>query len=579
MKPAIKKIFPRRVKETPHLWITMADGVRLAARLWLPTDAARNPVPALLEYLPYRKRDGTHERDVLNHPYLAGHGYGCLRVDIRGTGDSEGLLTDEYAEQEQNDAVEIVSWLSKQKWCTGRVGMFGLSWGGFNALQVAERQPEALKAIVTICSTDDRYEDDIHYKGGTMLSDNFGWAAAMLAYQSLPPDPETVGPTWRKRWLERLKAQPFMITEWLKHPHRDTYWKQGSVCEDFSRITAATLVVGGWHDAYVNAVPRLMRGLRCPRKAIIGPWAHHYPHLATPEPRIGFLQEMLRWWDFYLKDINTHVNDDPDYRIFIMDGYKPGQGTGTIAGRWVAENYWGFGNIETKSWPLTAAGIAAAPGEEQALTVASVQTTGAASGRYLSHGAADDMPGDQTQDDAQSLCFDSPLLTADLDVVGQASVDLEFASDQPVANVAIRLNDVWPDGSVSRITYQLQNLCLQLSRDAPDALVPGKRYRVKIKLNDSAWRISAGHRLRVAISTACFPMMWPAPEPVTLTVYTGKSMLNLPVRKPPHTGKDFVFAAVETAKPAIVDILEVGSLKSEKSVDANTGGVQSHAAR
>ena len=132
-----------------------------------PRMPRQDPVPALLEYLPYRKRDGTHVRDALTHPYFAGHGYAAIRVDMRGNGDSDGLMLDEYAKQEQDDALEVIAWLAKQTWCTGKVGMFGISWGGFNALQVAARKPPALKAIVTICSTDDRYEDDIHYKGGT----------------------------------------------------------------------------------------------------------------------------------------------------------------------------------------------------------------------------------------------------------------------------------------------------------------------------------------------------------------------------------------------------------------------------
>ena len=203
--------FPRKTKFVENFWITMADGVKLSASMYIPDDAAKNKVPALLEFLPYRKRDGTHVRDALTHPYLAGHGYAAVRVDMRGSGDSEGLLTDEYTKQEQDDAIAVIEWLAKQKWCTGKVGMFGISWGGFNALQVAARQPEALKAIVTICSTDDRYEDDIHYKGGTLLNENLGWAATMLAYSSRPPDPDVVGTKWKKMWMERLKNEPFLL--------------------------------------------------------------------------------------------------------------------------------------------------------------------------------------------------------------------------------------------------------------------------------------------------------------------------------------------------------------------------------
>ncbi len=570
---AIKTVtkFPRKTKEVENFWIPLSDGVKLAARMFIPVDAEKNPVPALLEYLPYRKRDGTHVRDALTHPYLAGHGYASVRVDMRGSGDSEGLMLDEYAKQEQDDAIEVIAWLARQKWCSGKVGMFGISWGGFNALQVAARQPPALKAIVTICSTDDRYEDDIHYKGGTLLNENLGWAATMLAYSSRPPDPKIVGNKWRKMWMERLKNEPFLLIPWLQHPHRDAYWKHGSVCENFGAITAATLVVGAWNDAYSNAVPRLMRGLRCARKAIIGPWVHKYPHFAVPEPKIGFLQEMLRWWDFYLKDINTGVTLDPDYRVYVMDAYKPAKFPEKIEGRWIGESYWGFGNTSTKTWALTSKGMAASRGEEKAYSITSKQNTGFDGGEYCIIWLGPEFPGDQAKDDAQSITFDSPALVDDIDIVGQPTIDLEFSVDKPVAHIAVRLNDVWPSGEVSRVTYHLQNLCMRENREVPSPLEPGKRYKMKIKMDDIAWRIPKGHKLRISISTSYFPMMWPAPEPVTLTVYAGKSDLNIPIRKKPDSEKPVEFAEAQAAKPVVQKHITKPSNKREITVDPKTG--------
>jgi uncharacterized protein len=570
---AIKTVtkFPRKTKEIENFWIPMADGVKLAARMFLPVDAEKNPVPALLEYLPYRKRDGTHVRDALTHPYLAGHGYASVRVDMRGSGDSEGVMEDEYTAQEQDDALEVIAWLARQKWCTGKVGMFGISWGGFNALQVAARQPPALKAIVTICSTDDRYEDDIHYKGGTLLNENLGWAATMLAYSSRPPDPKIVGTKWRKMWMERLKNEPFLLIPWLQHPHRDSYWKHGSVCEDFSKLTTPTLVVGGWNDAYSNAVPRLMRGLRVPRKAIIGPWVHKYPHFAVPEPKIGFLQEMLRWWDHYLKDIDTKVQDEQDYRVYVMDAHKPGKFPKKIEGRWIGDAYWGFANTETKSWPLTSKGIAATKGEDKSFSITSKQNTGFDGGEYCIIWLGPEFPGDQAKDDAQSITFDSPALTDDIDIVGQPSVTLDFSVDKPVAHVAIRLNDVWPSGEVSRITYHLQNLCFRDSRETPSALNPGQRYQMKIKLDDIAWKLPKGHKLRVSISTSYFPMMWPAPEPVALTVHTAKSELHLPILKKVNPEKPVHFGAPEAAAPVVQKEIKKPSNSRVITVDPKTG--------
>jgi uncharacterized protein len=571
MKPKILKKFPRKTKEIENFFIPLSDGIKLAARMWLPVDVEKSAVPALLEYLPYRKRDGTVVRDALTHPYLAGHGYAAIRVDMRGSGDSDGLLEDEYTKQEQDDALEVIAWIARQKWCDGKVGMFGISWGGFNALQVAALRPPALKAIVTICSTDDRYEDDIHYKGGTLLNENLGWAATMLAYSSRAPDPKIVGAKWRKMWMQRLENEPFLLSTWLKHPHRDAYWKHGSVCEDWSKINIPVLAVGGWNDAYSNAVPRLMRNLRAPRKSIIGPWAHKYPHFAVPGPQIGFLQEMLRWWDHHLKGQSTGIMGEPDYRYYIMDAYKPDALPDHISGRWVSDSYWGMGNMSSKTWYLTDKGISGSKSDEVSYAICSNQTTGFDGGEYCIIWLGPEFPGDQRKDDAQSITFDSPVLSDDLDIAGQPMLDLEFSCDKPVAHIAVRLNDVWPDGEVSRITYQLQNLCLRTSRESPSALEPGKRYKMKIKLDDVAWRVPKGHRLRVSLSTTYFPMMWPAPEAATLTVYAGATELQMPVRGKVADEKPVTWQNAEAAPAAAITDLKKGFHKREITDDPITG--------
>ena len=247
---------PRRVREFENIWIPLRDGTRLAARLWLPDDAEAEPVPALLEYLPYRKRDGTHERDALTHPWLAGHGYGCIRVDIRGSGESDGVLTDEYSQQELDDGLEVIAWLAAQPWCSGAVGMFGISWGGFNALQVAALRPPALKAIVTLCSTDDRYADDVHYMGGAKLNAGFGWAGFFFADMCHPPDPALVGERWREMWLRRLEALPLFLERWLSHPRRDAYCGT----DRCARISPRSSVPCGRSAAGPTATPTRSRG-------------------------------------------------------------------------------------------------------------------------------------------------------------------------------------------------------------------------------------------------------------------------------------------------------------------------------
>ncbi|MFM9998448.1 MAG: CocE/NonD family hydrolase [Burkholderiaceae bacterium] len=565
------KSFPRKVREIANTFIALADGTRLAARIWMPADAAKNPVPVILEYLPYRKRDGTHVRDALTHPYFAGHGYACVRVDMRGSGDSDGLMHDEYTQQELDDAVEVIAWLVCQPWSTGRVGMMGISWGGFNALQVAALRPAGLQAIVTLCSTDDRYTDDIHYKGGCLLNENLGWSATMFAYSSRPPDPALVGERWRAMWLERLQAEPLLAIVWLEHPHRDAYWKHGSVCEDIGAIDAAVLAVGGWNDAYTNAVPRLVGTVQAPVKGIIGPWAHKYPHFAVPEPRIGFLQEALRWWDRWLKDAATGVEKDPAFRTYIMDLGRPGASVSHIPGRWVSDQTWPADQHDWQRLYLNRDGLDKTRGVLARRAISSAQTVGADSGEYCIIWMGAEFPGDQRRDDALSLSFDSAALTKDTDLVGAAVVQLTFSADRPVAHVAVRLNAVWPDGAASRLSYAVLNLCHRDGHEHPQPLEPGRVYTVRIQLDDVAVRIPKGHQLRVSLSTSYWPLIWPAPEPVTLTVHQGASFVELPVRRSRRSEVAPAFAPAEAAAPVkLIEVDKAFNLR-ELTIDQRTG--------
>ena len=296
----------------------------------------RNPVPAILEYIPYRKNDATVERDAQIHPYFARHGYASVRVDIRGSGDSDGLLRDEYLPQELDDAVEVLAWLERQPWCSGAVGMIGKSWGGFNSLQVAALGPPQLRAVISVCSTDDRYRDDVHYIGGCVLaSDMLSWASTMLAYNARPPDPWVVGDGWREAWLERLSETPRFIDAWLSHQRRDDFWRHGSVCEDYDAIGCPVYMVGGWADAYTDAILRFLAGYRGPRKGLIGPWPHAYPHDAVPGPAIGFLQECIRWWDHWLRGESTGIMDEPMLRAWMQEPVEPRPFHAVRPGRWV----------------------------------------------------------------------------------------------------------------------------------------------------------------------------------------------------------------------------------------------------
>ena len=564
--------FPRAVERRDPVWIPLKDGTRLAARMWLPVDADAKPVPAILEYLPYRRREGTAERDALTHPYVAGHGYACVRVDMRGSGDSEGVLTDEYLPLEQDDAVEVIAWLAAQPWCTGRVGMMGHSWGGFNALQVAARRPPALRAILTSCSTDDRYADDIHYMGGALLLDNLRWASTMFAHNSRPPDPAVVGDRWRELWLARLRGSGLWLDTWLRHQRRDAFWRQGSVCEDFSAIECPVFAVGGWLDAYSNAVPRLMAGLAVPRRGLIGQWAHRYPHMALPGPAVGFLQLALRWWDTWLKDRTPAADGEPALRIWMQDSVRPAAMHATLPGRWIGERAWPSPRITPRRYVLHPARLAPEAGPEVALTLRSPETLGLYAGRWCPYQLTPDLPLDQRLEDGGALTFDTDPLPERLELLGAPVAELALAVDRPVALLAARLSDVAPDGAATRVSYGLLNLTHRESHEHPTALEPGRRYRVRLQLNDLAQAFPAGHRIRLALSTAYWPIAWPAPEPVTLTLYAGTSAVTLPVR-PPDPADDTLppLPPVETAPPLPVTALAPARTERVVRHDVITG--------
>ncbi|HET7325955.1 MAG TPA: CocE/NonD family hydrolase [Nocardioidaceae bacterium] len=542
---------PLEVREDTHVWIPMSDGTRLAARIWRPVVSDDEPMPAVLEMIPYRKRDLTAHRDTMHHPYMAGHGYACVRVDLRGSGDSEGVLTDEYLEQELCDVEEVLAWLGEQPWCNGVSGMMGISWGGFNALQVAARRPPGLAGIVTVCSTDDRYADDVHYMGGCLLGDNLSWASTMFAYTSCPPDPALVGEQWRAMWLDRVDGSGLWLDEWLRHQRRDDYWEHGSVCEDYADIECPVLAVSGWADGYSNAVFRMLRHLQVPRQGLIGPWSHKYPHLGQPGPAIGFLQEMVRWWDHWLKGVDNKVMDQPMLRAWMQDSVPPSTAYAERPGRWVGEPSWPSPQVQDSVHALALHRIAPA-GEAvsaEKATIESPLSVGQYAGKWCSYNAPPDLPYDQREEDGGSLVFDSATLTERFEILGAPVLDLELAASRPNAMVAVRLSDVGPDGSATRVTYGLLNLTHRDGHADPEPLVPGKSYRVQVRMNGVAHAFAPGHRIRVALSTSYWPLAWPPPEPVQLEVLLGETELTLPVRPAPETEAEVVFEEPEATEP------------------------------
>jgi putative CocE/NonD family hydrolase len=557
---AVRTDFPRRIRRIDHAWIPLADGTRLAARIWLPEDAEQDPVPAILEYLPYRKGDAFARRDSRHHPYFAGYGYAGVRVDLRGTGDSDGIIEDEYLPQEQEDAIDVIAWLAQQPWCSGAVGMLGISWGGFNGLQVAARRPPALEAVISMCASDDRYADDVHYVGGCVLAvDMLPWAATMLTGNALPPDQAVVGDGWRATWLARIERTPPFVEAWLAHQRRDAYWRQGSVCEHYDAIDVPVYAIGGWADGYTNAIPRLIEGLPGPRKGLIGPWSHAFPQDGAPGPAIGFLQECLRWFDQHLKGIDTGIMSEPPLRVWMQEPVAPATHHTRRPGRWVSEPAWPPPDAEAWTWDF---------GPEEPISHRSIESTGLDAGAWCADGGEGDWPGDQRAEDERSLTFTSAPLDEPIEILGFPEVTLEIEVGRPSAIAVVRLCDVDPDGASLLITRGVLNLNHRDGHADPQPLEPGRRYDITISLDAIAQCVPAGHRLRVAVSTAYWPWVWPAAKPVTLTLHGGR--LTAPTR-PPRTEELPDFGPPEWAAPLEVETIKRGQTTRRHTHDQATG--------
>jgi putative CocE/NonD family hydrolase len=496
----------------------------------------------ILEYLPYRKRDGTAERDATTHAHFVKHGYACLRVDIAGTGDSFGQFDDEYSEQELSDGEAVLAWISNQNWSNGAVGIIGISWGGFNGLQLAYRKPEALKAVVSVASTTDRYADDIHYMGGCLLSDNANWGATMLAYLSRPADP-LLRPDWREDWIARMDHMPDLTTTWLRHQTRDAYWKHGSVCEDWDRITIPVLAITGWADAYVNTPGYLAEHLPGQAKALVGPWEHRYPHIS----KLGaadFHSEVLNWFDRWLKGEENGVENLPDYRAFCKEFMTPTRQMTPPTGHWIAEAEWPSPNVTDQDFYINGEALGSESGQGKVM-ISNPAHLGMASGYFCPGMRYDnELPGDQAHDDALSTCFDMAL-SEDLELFGQPRLKIAFTVDQPVAQIVARLCEVDDNGVSQRITYRPFNLTHWQSHETPSELIPGEVYHAEFCLNACAYRLKAGHRLRLALSTSYWPIVWPSPCPVVITVDEKEVVLTLPVRQSDNT--------IPSAHPASID--------------------------
>jgi hypothetical protein len=566
--------FPHQYTETEDCWIPMPDGVKLAAKLWLPDVAAKRRVPTIIEVIPYRKRDIYAPRDAMHHRYFAGHGYAAMRVDIRGSGDSDGIQGVFATSDESEDTVQVLKWIAAQPWSDGQVGMFGISWGGFQGIQTAFRAPPELKAVIAQSYAPDRYRYSQVFRGGCILIRAIRWSSQVFGYKSRPPDPALVGSRWREMWMARLEHNQPQIAAAFQHQTNDAYWRSRAI--DHDKIVAPLFALSGWADgSYVGAVSESMAKLKAPARAIIGPWGHRYAHLGMPGPAIGLLQESLRWYDHWMRGKDTGIEREPKLIAWIARSAPAQSFYPQSPGRWVCEKEWPSARIERRRLYMNAHGsLEARAARRSTIACKSPQTLGLAAGElmpWFQHGASPELPGDQRADDGQSICFDSAPLTKDLDILGGAEVALTLSVDRPIAFVCVRLCDVAPDGASTRVTYEVFNLTHREGSHKVTRLTPGREYAVRFALIDTGYCFAKGQRIRVALSTTYWPLIWPSPEPVTLALVCGKSWIELPVRPASRADGSVRFKGPEAAPAFTRTALTPGSRNRTITTDLGKG--------
>lgn len=493
--------------------------------------------PVLIEYHPYRKDDRSAPR-AFDHDFFASHGFVSVRLDVRGSGSSEGVNTDEYMVIETQDGFDAVEWFASQPWCDGNVGMFGSSYGGFTCLQVASLQPPHLKAIAPIYSTDDRYTDDCHYKGGAFKAyyDTGTYGTMMVSLNALPASPEAFPSTWQQIWKDRLdKNEPYMQL-WLAHQTDDAYWRPGSLRPDYDRIKAATFIIGGWQDGYPNPPARMYENMTCAKKLMVGPWNHSRPDVAIPGPRIHYLHEMRRWFDLHLKGVDDGVSKEPPVTFYVQSYDRPDQTRRDTTGVWRSEAAWPPAGSSKRTYYLKNGAqtdgtlMSSAPASKATAQITNDPAAGLQGGLW-SGGLPFGLAGDQRPDEARSLVYTTAALKEPVTVCGYAVVRLRASSSAPVAMFVAKLADVAPDGTSALVTRGVLNGTRRNSMVDPEAMTPGEEYDFEIELDCTAWRFEAGHHIRLAISGSDFPNSWPTPLPAVLSVVTGPkaSSLTLPV--------------------------------------------------
>jgi putative CocE/NonD family hydrolase len=549
--------------------IPVRDGLRLSANVWLPVAASDDPAerfPVILEMIPYGKDNWRRNADTARGEWLAARGFALCRLDVRGTGSSPGVALDEYTEAETRDGYDAVEWLAAQPWCSGDVGMWGISYGGFTAIQVAKLRPPHLRAILPMYATDDRYRDDVHIRGGCVTaSEKCQYAVSQLGMNAMPPHPPYRGDGWREEWLVRLEQTPPWLMAWIREQTDGPYWRRGSLAPEYGALQCAVFQVAGWTDAYPDAAFRIQE--RCTNatvRTLVGNWVHAFPDDAYPGPNLDWTREMVRFFDRYLKGIENGWEREPALVWYEREYADPEPFPASWPGRWrAAAAFPVTGTVARELW-LGPAALGPAPDAEGVDPLphrATVGTAGALS--WGAGGAPNGLARDLRPDELRGLTYTSEPLEDPLSIIGQPEVVLHLTASMPVATCIVRLSEVSPGGVSSLVATGVLNLTHRLSDVDPAPMPTCARAteEVRIPLRVSGYRFSPGHRIRLTVLSSYWPVLWPSPMRGEIRVHHGPgapSRLVLPVLP-----DEVATPAVPTFGTSPVVMRDVGSYEED----------------
>ncbi len=520
--------------------VPVRDGLELSANLWLPRPRPEEPgerFPVILEMIPYGKDNWRRNSDTARGEWLAARGFALCRLDVRGTGSSPGVAEGEYTEDQTLDGYDAVEWLAGQPWCSGSVGMWGISWGGFTAIQVAKLRPPHLRAILPMYATDDRYRDDVHFRGGCVTaSEKCQYAVSQLGMNVMPPLPAFRGPAWREEWRDRLERTPPWLFPWIREQTDGPFWREGSLAPDYEALECAVFQIAGWTDSYVDSAFRIQE--RCTNAAVrtlVGNWVHSYPDDAYPGPNIDWLHEMLRFFDRYLNGAESGWEDEPAITWFEHEWAEPEPFPAAWPGRWRSAPAFPVPGTEELTLSLAAGALVENPvcddgGVDAVAHRATVGTSGALS--WGAGTAPNGLARDLRPDEIRGLTYTTEPLAESLSVIGFPEAVLHLSATMPVATCVVRLSEVSPSGASSLVATGVLNLTHRNSDTDPEPMEPGRVEQVRIPLRATGYRFSPGHRIRLTLLTAYWPVLWPSPLPGEIRVHRSPlapSRLVLPV--------------------------------------------------